>query len=96
MSFPTFGEGGAQQQPGQEEQGGFEQGGYEQGGGFGAPGAQQQHPMGQNMDPSQQQGQFPGGPQPGGPGAPGPQAGGDQKTTLWYVSAAMRAGSSRS
>lgn len=82
MSFPNFGEGGAQQQPGQEEQGGFEQGGMEQGA-FGAPGAQQQHPMGQNMDPSQQQGQFPGGPQAGGPSGPGPQAGGDQKTTLW-------------
>lgn len=65
MSFPNFGEGGAQPQPPNEEQGGF-----------GAPGApQQQNPMAQQMDPAQQQGQFPGG--------PGSQQGQDQKTTLW-------------
>jgi len=74
MSFSNFGEGGAQPQQGGEEQGGY-----------GAPGApQQQTPMGQQMDPSQQHGQFPGAPPQGGaPGAPGSQPGGDQKTTLW-------------
>ena len=75
MSFPNFGEGGAQPQQGTEEQGGY-----------GAPGEfQQQHSMGQQMDPAQQQNQFPGGPQQGPPGGPGSQPGGDQKTTLWYV-----------
>jgi len=75
MSFPNFGEGGAQPQQGNEEQGGY-----------GAPGApQQQNPMGQQMDPSQQQGQFPGAQQSGPPGSAGPQPGGDSKTTLWYV-----------
>lgn len=57
--------------------------GAEEPGNYGGPGAQQQHPMGQmgqQMDPSQQQNQFPGG-QPGAPGS----AGGDQKTTLWLV-----------
>jgi hypothetical protein len=74
MSFQNFGDGSAQPQQGGEEQGGY-----------GAPGAaQQQMPMGQQMDPNQQQNQFPGGPQAGGPGGPGSQ-GGDQKTTLWYV-----------
>jgi hypothetical protein len=73
MSFPSFGEAGAQPQPATEEQGGF-----------GAPGAaQQQNPIGQQMDPSQQQAQFPGAPQGGAPGAQGPQPGGDRKTTLW-------------
>ena len=73
MSFPNFGEGGGQPQQGTEEQGGY-----------GAPGApQQQHQMGQQMDPNQQQNQFAGVPQPG-VGGPGSQ-GGDQKTTLWYV-----------
>ena len=71
MSFPNFGEGGAQPQQGAEEQGGY-----------GAP--QQQHQMGQQIDPNQQQNQYPGVPQPG-PGGPGSQSGGDQKTTLWYV-----------
>lgn len=70
MSYQNFSEGNGQPQQGAEEQGGF-----------GA--AQQQHQMGQQMDPSQQQGQFPGAPQAGGPGAPGSQPGGDQKTTLW-------------
>lgn len=84
MSFQNFGDGSAQPQQAPEEQAGY-----------GGPGAPQQHPMGQQMDPSQQQGQFPGGPQqqgqfPGGPqqgapGAPDSQGGGDQKTTLWYV-----------
>lgn len=72
MSFQSYGEGGAPPQQGSEEQGGF--------GGPGAP--QQQHQMGQQMDPSQQQNQYPGAPQPGPPG-PGSQPGGDQKTTLW-------------
>ena len=89
MSYPNYGDGGAQPQQGGEEQGGFEQGGFEQGGfdqgGYGAPGApQQQHSMGQQMDPSQQQNQFQGGPQSGGNG-PGPQSGSGEKTTLWYV-----------
>ncbi|KAK4555870.1 hypothetical protein LTR86_007090 [Recurvomyces mirabilis] len=94
MSFPNFGEGGAQPQQAGEEQGQFhqEQGQFhqEQGqfqheqGGFGGQGApQQQNPMGQQMDPNQQQqGQFPGaqgGAPGGGPGEPGP----DSKTTLW-------------
>ena len=72
MSYQNFGDGAAQPQaqPGQEEQGGF-----------GAP--QQQHAMGQQMDPNQQQGQF-----GGGPGGPGSQSG-DQKTTLWYVAIAI-------
>lgn len=75
MSFPNFGETGAQpQQPGEEQ------------GAFGAPGAPQQQSMAPpQMDPSQQQGQFPGAPQGGPPpGSAGPQSGGDQKTTLWY------------
>lgn len=74
MSFPNFGETGAQpQQPGEEQ------------GAFGAPGAPQQQQMPQQMDPSQQQGQFGGAPQGGPPpGSAGPQSGGDQKTTLWY------------
>jgi hypothetical protein len=75
MNFQNFGDG-----TGQPQQGGEEQGGY------GAPGAgQQPMQMGQQMDPSQQQNQFPGAPQAGGPGAPGAQPGGDQKTTLWYA-----------
>lgn len=87
MSFPNFGEAGAQPQQGGEEQGGYEQAQYEQGqyeqGGYGAPGAQQQpNPMAQQMDPSQQPGQFVGGPQ-GGPAGQVPQPGGDSKTTLW-------------
>ena len=81
MSFQNFPDSGAQpQQQVPEEQGGY--GGPEGGYGGGAP---QQHSMGQPMDPSQQQGQFPGGPQQGAPGAPGSQGGSDQKTTLWYV-----------
>lgn len=72
MAFNNgYGGDGAQPQQGAEEPGNF-----------GAPGAQQQHQMGQmgqQMDPSQQQNQFAGG-QPGGPGS---QPGGDQKTTLW-------------
>lgn len=74
MSFPNF-EGGAQP----PQQGGEEQGA------FGATtGANQQpQPMGQQMDPSQQQGQFQGGPQVAATGPGGPQPGGDQKTTLW-------------
>lgn len=79
MSYQNFGDGTPQPQQGAEEQGGY-----------GAPGGiQQQHQMGQQMDPTQQQNQFPGAPQPGppgGPGAPGSQPGGDQKTTLWYAS----------
>ncbi|TKA33337.1 hypothetical protein B0A50_00890 [Salinomyces thailandicus] len=73
MSFPNFGEAGPQpQQPGQEQVG------------LGAPGGQPTpSPMGQPMDPSQQQPQFGGPPQGGPPGGPGPQPGGDQKTTLW-------------
>ena len=78
MGLPPFNEGGALTQPGQEEQGGF-----------GVPNAQQQHAMGQQMDPSQQQNPFPGPPQQSGPGASGSQAGGDQKTTLWYVGVAI-------
>lgn len=75
MSYQQFGEGGAQPQAGSEEQGGFEHGGY------GAPGGPpQQHQMGQQMDP-QQQNVFPG--QPGAPGSSEGPAGGDQKTTLW-------------
>ena len=71
MSYQNFGEGNGQPQQGAEEQGGY-----------GAPGGiQQQHQMGQQMDPSQQN-QFPGAPQAGGPGS-GSQPGGDQKTTLW-------------
>ena len=72
MSYPNFGEGGAQPQAGAEEQGGY-----------GAPGAPQQQQMGQQMDPNQQQNQFQGMPQQGTPGSAGPQPGGDQKTTLW-------------
>lgn len=72
MAYNNFGDGAQPQQ------------GAEEAAGFGAPGAQQMGQMGQQMDPNQQQGQFPGG-QPGGPGAPGGQPGGDQKTTLWYV-----------
>ncbi|KAF2483501.1 hypothetical protein BDY17DRAFT_310491 [Neohortaea acidophila] len=71
MSYQNFSEGNGQPQQGAEEQGGF-----------GAAQQQQQHQLGQQMDPSQQQGQFPGAPQAGGPGGPGSQ-GGDQKTTLW-------------
>ena len=73
MSYNNFGDAGVQPQQGEQDQGGF-----------GAPGAQQQPTMGQQMDPSQQQNQFPGA-QPGAPGAPGGQPGGDQKTTLWFV-----------
>ena len=74
MSYQNFGDGNGQPQPGAAEQGGY-----------GAPGGmQQQHQMGQQMDPTQQQNQFPGAPQPGAPGG-GSQPGGDQKTTLWYV-----------
>ena len=74
MSYQNFSDGNGQPQPGAEEQGGY-----------GAPGGiQQQHQMGQQMDPTQQQAQFTGGPQVGGPGGPGSQ-GGDQKTTLWCV-----------
>ena len=68
-----MGDGSAQPQQVSQEQGGF----------GGAP--QQQHPMGQQMDPSQQQNQFPGAPQPGAPGGASGSPGGDQKTTLWYV-----------
>ena len=75
MSYQNYGEGNGQPPQGTEEQGGY--------GGPGAP--QQQMPMGQQMDPSQQQGQFQGGPQQGPPGPGGPSPGGDQKTTLWYV-----------
>jgi hypothetical protein len=74
MSFQPNFEGGAQQQQGKDEQNAF----------GGAPaGLQQPNPMNQQMDPSQQQGPFPGAPQGGAPGPGGPQAGGDQKTTLW-------------
>ncbi|KAK4504051.1 hypothetical protein PRZ48_004966 [Zasmidium cellare] len=74
MSFPNF-EGGAQPP---------QQGGEEQGGFGAAPGAPQQPALGQQMDPSQQQSQFPGAPQ-GAPGAApqAPQPGQEQKTTLW-------------
>ena len=73
MSYPAFGETGAQpQQPAQEH------------GGFGATGGpdQQQNPMGQQMDQTQPQGQFQGPPTSGTPGAQTgqPQEG---KTTLW-------------
>lgn len=85
MSFPNFGEAGAQPQPTAQEHGGF--------GAAGVP-DQQQTPMGQQidqpmgqpmpqqMDQAQPQGQFPGAPTSGTPGAPGaaPQEG---KTTLW-------------
>jgi hypothetical protein len=74
MSFQPNFEGGAQQQQGKEEQNAF---------GAAPTGLQQPNPMNQQMDPSQQQGQFPGAPQGGAPGPGGPQAGGDQKTTLW-------------
>ena len=72
MSFPNF-EGGQQApQPTGEDQGGF-----------GGPGANSQQPnMGQQMDPAQQQAQFPGA-QGGAPGAPGSQGSDHQKTTLW-------------
>lgn len=72
MSFPNFGETGAQPQQAGEEQGAF--------GAAGAPQAQNQ--MNQAIDPSQQQGQFPPqqGPAQGGNGA---APGSDQKTTLW-------------
>ena len=72
MSFQNFEGGNQPQQPGGEDQGGF-----------GGPGANSQQPnMAQQMDPTQQQGQFTGGPQGVAPGGPGSQ-GGDQKTTLW-------------
>ncbi|GAB1728010.1 RNA-binding domain-containing protein [Hortaea werneckii] len=74
MSFPAFGEAGAQPaQPVQEQ------------GGLGAPGVQQPTPaaMGQPMDPTQAQPQFGAAPPSGPPAGPGPQQGGDQKTTLW-------------
>lgn len=75
MSFQQNFEGGAQP----PQQGGEEQGGY-----GAAPGAPQQQPqLGQQMDPNQQQGQFPGAPPVGTPGSHGQQPGGDQKTTLW-------------
>ena len=72
MSYQNFGDGNGQPQQGSEEQGGY-----------GAPGGiPQQHQMGQQMDPTQQN-QFSGG-QPGAPGSGGPGSqGGDQKTTLW-------------
>jgi len=74
MSFQNFEGGAPPQQPGNEEQNQF----------GAAPGGQQQpNQMGQQMDPSQQQGQFQGAPQGGPPGPGGPQPGGDQKTTLW-------------
>lgn len=75
MSYQNFGDGNGQPQQGAEEQGGY-----------GAPGGmQQQHQMGQQMDPTQQN-QFSSAPQSGGPGGPGagPPSAGDQKTTLWY------------
>lgn len=72
MSFNNFGDNGAQPSATPQEQGGF-----------GAPGADQQpNSMGQQMDPAQPQGQFPGAPAGGPPGGPGPQASGE-KTTLW-------------
>ncbi|KAF2720445.1 RNA-binding domain-containing protein [Polychaeton citri CBS 116435] len=73
MSFNNFGEAGAQpQQAGQEQ------------GAFGGPGAEQpQNPMGQQIDPSQQQGQFPGAPQGGAPPQQPSTPGSDSKTTLW-------------
>lgn len=75
MSYQNFGDGNGQPPQATEEQGGY-----------GGPGAPQQMPMGQQLDPSQQQGQFPGAPQQGGPGTPGGPGqppGGDAKTTLW-------------
>lgn len=74
MSFPNFGEAGAQPPQAGEEQGAF-----------GAAGAQQpQGQMNQQIDPSQQPGQFPGAPQQGGPqGGNASPPGGEQKTTLW-------------
>ena len=71
MAYNNFGDGAQPQQ------------GAEEAAGFGAPGAQQMGQMGQQMDPNQQQGQFPGA-QSGAPGPPGSQ-GGDSKTTLWYL-----------
>lgn len=92
MSFPNFGEAGAQPQTGAQEHGAF--------GAAGVPDQQQQaqqqqqqpmgqqmdqqmgQPMGQQMDQAQPQGQFPGAPTAGTPGAPGGQSQ-EGKTTLW-------------
>lgn len=68
----------------------------EQAAAFGAPGVpQQQASMVPQLDPSQQQGQFPGPTQAQGPGSAGPSPGGDQKTTLWYVRIGKGSGMTR-
>ena len=88
MSFPNFGEAGAQPQQATQEHGGFTGGPDQQQAAMGQPMDQQmgqqmgQQQMGQQMDQSQSQGQFQGPPTSGTPGAQGgqPQEG---KTTLW-------------